>query len=77
MKAKKRPQPGIPFTERDARIFKALCDVWDGLYGDEARDYVDQYIKLKAQFFKLEKKGLKVRISLPAFPRRPLLIIEK
>lgn len=54
-----------------------MYDVLEVVYGDEARDYVNQYIQLKAQSFELEKQGMMVRISIPALPRRPLLIIEK
>jgi hypothetical protein len=53
-----------------------VYDVLEGVYGDEAQSYMNQYIKVKAHAFELEQKGLKVRISLPDFPRRPLLIIE-
>jgi hypothetical protein len=77
MKAKRQRQRGIPFTAHDARVFQGIFDALEGRYGDEVRLYMKQYIKLKAQSYKLEKKGLKVRIALPDFPRRPLLIIEK
>lgn len=74
MKAK---QKGTPLTKRDSRLLQELYTIRNGLHGIAARDYMDRYIKLKAQAFLLEKRGLKVRISLPDFPGRPLLIIEK
>ncbi len=77
MKAKQPRRRGIPLTAREARVFRDLFDLRKGLRGPAARDYVNRYIRLKAQAFKLEKKGMKVRISLPDFPGRPLLIIEK
>ena len=47
MKAKKKKARHIRFTDRDARVFKALVDVWDGLEGDEALDYLEQAIDRK------------------------------
>ena len=43
MKAKKKKARRIPFTDRDARVFQAFFDMRNGLYGDEARDYVNRY----------------------------------
>ena len=77
MKARQRRQRGVSFTATETKVFQSLFDLRKGLHGAAARDYVDRYIQLKAQALKLEKRGLKVRISLPDFPRRPLLIIEK
>jgi hypothetical protein len=65
-----------PKRKRHA-LFGDLYLIRDRVSGIAAWDYLDRYIKLQAEAFELEKKGLKVRISLPDFPRRPLLIIEK
>ncbi len=64
-------------AQRDTRVLEELHAIREGLHGIAARDYMDRYITLKVQAFQLEKRGLKVRISLPDFPGRPLLIIEK
>jgi hypothetical protein len=77
MKSKKKRQHNIFFTDRNARLSRILIDAWAGHYGRAVQAYLDQYIKLKAQSYKLQKKGLKVQIVLPDFPRRPLLVIEK
>ena len=78
MKAKKQRRGGIQYTaKRTARTFQVAREAHDGVYGKEAQAYVDQYIQLRAQLFKLKEQGLKVKIVLPDFPRRPLLIIEK
>ena len=66
-----------PLTTHEDAIFQALYDIRDGLFGAAARDYMDRYIQLKAKALRLEKQGIKVRILLPDFPRRPLLLIEK
>jgi hypothetical protein len=63
--------------KREAHVLQELYAIREGLHGIAARDYMDRYINLKAQAFQLKKRGLKVRISLPDFPGRPLLIIEK
>jgi len=77
MKAKQQRQRGAPYTEQEAQAFQELFDLRESLHGAAARDYLDRYIQLKGQAFKLKRLGFKVRISLPDFPRRPLLIIEK
>ena len=77
MKAKQQQRRGIPFTAGEAQVFRDLFDLRKRLHGPAARDYMNRYIRLKAQAFKLKKKGMKVRISLPDFPGRPMLIIEK
>jgi len=64
-------------TKRQALDLKDLVDLRESLHGVQARDYLTRYILLKEQAVKLKKMGLKVRIALPDFPRRPLLIIEK
>jgi len=64
-------------AQHNARVLQELYVMREGLHGIAARDYMDRYIQLKAQAFELEKRGLKVRISLPDFPGRPLLVIEK
>lgn len=64
-------------AKKKRRAFQDLIDLRDGLSGERARDYLTRYIQLKEQSVKLKKMGLKVRIALPDFPRRPLLIIEK
>jgi hypothetical protein len=75
MPKQKRHRRG-PFDESDG-VLQALDDLRKGLSGDSARDYVDRYILLKAKALQLEKKGLKVRMVLPDFPRRPMLVIGK
>ena len=77
MKRERQQQRGVPFTKQEAQVFRELFDRRKRLRGPAARDYMNRYIRLKARAFKLEKQGLKVRISLPDFPRRPVLIIEK
>lgn len=68
---------GIPFDERDARVFHDLFDALEDVYGDEAQSYMRQYLKLWPQYLKLKENGVKVRISSPRFGRRPLLIIDR
>jgi hypothetical protein len=75
MQRHKRTRRGS-FGESDG-ILQPLYNLRKGLSGDSARDYVDRYIVLKARAMNLEKYGLKVRIVLPDFPRRPMLVIEK
>jgi hypothetical protein len=65
-----------PKRKRHAR-FGDLYLIRDRVSGVAAWDYLDRYIKLKAKALQLERKGLKVRMVLPDFPHRPLLIIEK
>ncbi len=69
MKGKKEKKRRVYFSE--------LYDIRDNLSGVAAWDYMDRYIKLKTKALQLEKRGLKVRMLLPDFPRRPLLIIGK
>jgi len=57
-------------------MFQALYDIRDGITGVAARDYMDRYIKLKAKALRLEKQGFSVKIVLPDFPRRPMLVID-
>ena len=73
MKQKKRRHL---VTEEDG-MFQALYDIRDGISGVAALDYMDRYIKLKAKALLLERRGFKVRMLLPDFPRRPMLVIEK
>jgi hypothetical protein len=77
MKLSGNKPTGIPFTERDARVFQDLFDILKGVYGDEAQGYMRQYLKLWPQYHKLKKKGVKVRISSPRFSHPPLLIIDR
>ncbi len=58
-------------------MFQALYDIRDGITSAEARDYIDRYIRLKAKALRLERQGFKVRMVLPDFPRRPMLVIGK
>ena len=67
----------IPFTGQEAGIFQDLFDALDGVYGDEAQSYMRQYLKLWPEYLKLQESGVKVRISVPRFGRRPLLIIDR
>jgi hypothetical protein len=69
MKAKRKQKRPDLFTD--------LQDIRKRLSGDKARDYLDRYIELKAKALELEKQGLEVRMLLPDFPRRPMLVIEK
>jgi hypothetical protein len=69
MKGKKEKKQRVYFSE--------LYDIRDSLSGVAAWDYMDRYIKLKAKALQLEKRGFKVRMLLPDFPRRPLLVIGK
>jgi hypothetical protein len=64
------------FTEEDG-VLQALYDIRNRLNCVEAWDYMDRYIQIKAKAMQLQKKGLKVRIVLPDFPRRPMLVIGK
>ena len=64
-------------AKKKRRAFQDLVDLRETLHGVQARDYLTRYIQLKQQSVKLKKMGLKVRIVLPDFPLRPLLIIEK
>ena len=76
MKPKPKGNRRGSFTESDG-VLQAFYDLRKGLSGDSARDYIDRYILLKTKALQLEKLGLKVRVVLPDFPRRPLLVIEK
>ena len=62
---------------KEARPLKDLFELRKTIDGVQARDYLTRYIQLKEQAIQLKKRGLKVRIALPDFPRRPLLIIKK
>jgi hypothetical protein len=77
MKTAKTKPFGIPFTDQDARVFQDLFDALEEVYGAEAQSYMRQYLKLWPQYLKLQKNGVKVRISPPHFGRRPLLIIDR
>ena len=76
-KPPRKKKPGIPFTEKEARIFHGFSEYLNGTHGEELRKYANQFLKLLPQAIKLQKKGMKVRISLPDLPKRPLIIIEK
>jgi hypothetical protein len=73
---KKNKSFGIPFTDRDARVFQELFDALEDVYGDDAQSYMRQYLKLWPQYLKLQESGVNVRISPPHYGRRPLLIID-
>ena len=77
MKAPGNKSSGIPFTEQDARVFQDLFDALEDVYGEEAQGYKRQYVKLWPHYLKLQRDGLKVRISPPHLGRRPLLIIDR
>ena len=76
MKTIRNKSTGIPFSDRDARVFQDLFDALENVYGEEAQGYMCQYLKLWPQYLKLQKNGVKVRMSPPRFGRRPLLIID-
>jgi hypothetical protein len=76
MKPRKKSKRRILISEEDG-VLQALYDVRHGTSRVAVRDYVDRYITLKVRALRLQKKGLKVRIVLPDFPRRPMLIIGK
>lgn len=58
-------------------MLRDLLDIRNRLKGVAARDYMDRYIQLKMKALELEQRGLRVRMLLPDFPRRPMLVIEK
>jgi hypothetical protein len=76
MMLKQKRRRHILFTE-EVRVLQALHDIRERLNSVEAWDYMDRYIQLKGKAMQLQKKGLKVRIVLPDFPRRPMLVIGK
>jgi ABC-type transporter MlaC component len=76
-KPSRKRKAGIPFTEKEARIFHRFSEYLNGTHGEELRKYANQFLKLLPQAIKLRKKGVKVRISLPDLPKRPLIIVEK
>jgi hypothetical protein len=75
MKTKQKTRRAL-ITDEDA-MFQSLYDIREGITSVAARDYMDRYIRLKAKALRLEKWGLKVRIVLPDFPHRPMLVIGK
>jgi len=58
-------------------ILRDLLDIRNRINGVAARDYMDRYIQLKMKALELEQRGLRVRMLLPDFPRRPMLVIKK
>ena len=62
MKTVRNKSSGLPFTERDARVFQDLFDALEDVYAEEAQGYMRQYLKLWPQYLKLRKNGAKVRI---------------
>jgi|KBSSwiStaDraftv2_1062776.scaffolds.fasta_scaffold2264944_1 hypothetical protein len=77
MKATGIKSLGIPLTDQDARVFHDFFDALEGFYGAEAQSYMRQYLKLWPKYLKLQKSGVKVRMSPLRFGRRPLLIIDR
>jgi hypothetical protein len=77
MKLSGNKPTGIPFTERDARVFQDLFDVLEGVYGDEAKSYMRDYLRIWKRYRELKDKGINVRVSPPRFGRPPLLIIDR
>lgn len=74
---KQQKEVSIPFTVTDARVFKDLFDVLEGVYGAKAQGYFQRYVKLWPQYQRLKNNGVNFRISSPRFGRRPLLIIDR
>jgi hypothetical protein len=67
----------IPFTYKDAQVFKDLFDVLKSVYGNDAQRYFRQYIKLWPQYRRLKASGVNVRFSPLRRRSLPLLIIDR
>jgi hypothetical protein len=50
LKKSRKKKVGIPFTHKDAQVFRDLFDILEGLYGEEAQVYFRRYLKLLPQY---------------------------
>ena len=64
-------------TQRDIEVLTDLFAVLKGLYGEEAKTYFRQYIKLYERYRSLKDAGVNVRVSPLRLGSRPLLIIGR
>lgn len=68
---------GVPFTHKDAQVFRDRFDVLEGVYGNEAKGYCQQYLRLWPQYQRLKHRAIKVRLSPLRTGHKPLLIIDR
>ena len=65
------------FTQRDIEVLTDVYAVLQGVYGEEAKTYFRQYIKLYRRYRSLKDAGVNVRVSPLRLGSRPLLIIDR
>jgi hypothetical protein len=65
------------FTQRDIEVLTDIYAVLQGIYGEEAKTYFRQYIKLYRRYRSLKDAGVNVRVSPLRLGSRPLLIIDR
>ena len=65
------------FTQRDIEVLTDVYAVLQGIYGEEAKTYFRQYIKLYRRYRSLKDAGVNVRVSPLRLGSRPLLIIDR
>ena len=77
-KTRKRKEPAlINFIQRDIEVLTDVYAVLQGVYGEEAKTYFRQYIKLYRRYRSLKDAGVNVRVSPLRLGSRPLLIIDR
>ena len=64
------------FTQRDIEVLTDVYAVLQGIYGEKAKTYFRQYIKLYRRYRSLKDAGVNVRVSPLRLGSRPLLIID-
>ena len=64
-------------TQRDIEVLTDLFAVLKGVYGEGAKAYFRQYIRLYRHYRSLKDAGVKVRVSPLRLGSTPLLIIDR